>query len=369
MLTLHRALAALGLVLGFPLASVIGAQAAVAPDTAMPATGLDFSGVDQFWKIVDILSRDSEPAEAQWGALLSTPGYRLAQTNLGPVVRQALEITFRPSRRADFARITAGTDDYALALKHLALAARERPALVAFRDSLARATPVADALARAAKLLPPGATRNGQPPLVAFALFKDDGYSLSQGVVIDLLYARGTSLVAILAHEFHHTFVNRLNKPVPPGPAAPDTTLRAALRDLRNEGIADQIDKTYPFRSPNPAMAQYVARYNAEYARTPATLHQFDSLLALIADAPAKMNDLGMSAQMLFWSNGHPNGAYIAREIIETFGVDSLFPGVRDPAAFLRTYAAAERVHGRPAPFSAKTWRVIEALDAKYWRR
>lgn len=94
----------------------------------MPATGLDFSGVDQFWKIVDILSRDSEPAEAQWGALLSTPGYRLAQTNLGPVVRQALEITFRPSRRA-----------------------------------------------RAAQLLPPGATRNGQPPLVAFALFKDDG--------------------------------------------------------------------------------------------------------------------------------------------------------------------------------------------------
>jgi putative zinc-dependent peptidase DUF5700 len=70
----------------------------------------------------------------------------------------------------------------------------------------------------------------------------------------------------------------------------------------------------------------------------------------------------------LFWSNGHPNGTYIAREIIETFGVDSLFPGVRDPAAFLRTYAAAERVHGRPAPFSAKTWRVIDALEAKYWR-
>lgn len=30
-----------------------------------------------------------------------------------------------------------------------------------------------------------------------------------------------------------------------------------------------------------------------------------------------------MSAQMLFWSKGHPNGAYIAREIIETFGAGS----------------------------------------------
>lgn len=367
MFRLRLTLATLALALGAPLGSVTGAQA-MAPDTALPATGLDFSGVDQFWKIVDILSRDAEPTEAQWRALLATPGYRLAQTNLGPVIRQGLETTFRPSRRADFAKVTAGSDDYALALKHLALAARERPALVALRDSLARSTPIADAVALAAKLLPPGATKNGQPPLVAFALFKDDGYSLPQGVVIDLLYARTTPLVPILAHEFHHTYVNRLNRPVAPGPAAPDATIRDAIYDARNEGIADQIDKPHPFTSPNPAMTQYVARYNAEYAATPATLRQFDSLLTLIADVPARMDDLGMAAQMLLWSNGHPNGAYVAREIIETFGVDSLFPGERDPAAFLRTYAAAERVHARPAPFSPKAWRVIDALETKYWR-
>ena len=75
-----------------------------------------------------------------------------------------------------------------------------------------------------------------------------------------------------------------------------------------------------------------------------------------------------MTAQMLFWSNGHPNGVYIAREIVETFGADSLFPGVRDSAAFLRTYAAAERIHARPWPLSPKAWRVISALDARYWR-
>jgi hypothetical protein len=364
---LRLTLATLALALGAPLGSVTAAQAA-APDTALPATGLDFSGVDQFWKIADILSRDAEPTEAQWHALLATPGYRLARTNLGPVIRQDLEVTFRPSRRADFTRLSAGTDDRALRLKHLALALRERPALVALRDSLARGTPIADAVARAAKFLPPGATTHGNPPLVAFAIFTDDNYSLPRGVAVDLLYARRTPLILILAHEFHHTYVNRLAKPVPPGPAAPDATIRDALYDARNEGIADQIDKPQPFTSPNPAMAQYVARYNAEYSATPATLHQFDSLLTLIADHPARMDELGMTAQMLFWSNGHPNGAYIAHEIIETFGVDSLFPAVRDPAAFLRTYAAAERVHGRPAPFSPKAWRVIDALDANYWR-
>lgn len=342
--------------------SVSGAQ-------AIPPTGLDFTAVDQFWKIVDILAKDAEPTEAQWQTLLSTPGYRLAATNLGPVTRPALEVAFRPSRRADFAKLSTGTSDDALMLRHLARAAQERSALVALRDSLVHSTPIADAVARAAKLLPPGATRNGPPPLVAFAVFKDDGFSLPQGVVIDLLYARSTPLIAILAHEFHHTFVNRINKPAPVGPPAPDATIRDAIYSARNEGIADQIDKPYPVTNPNPAMAEYVTRYNAEYERTPALLRQFDSLLTVIADAPGKMADLGMTAQMLFWSNGHPNGAYMAREIIETFGVDSLFPGERDPAAFFRTYASAERVHRRPPPFSAKTWRVINDLDAKYWRR
>jgi hypothetical protein len=318
---------------------------------------------------VDILSTDTEPSEAQWHALLSTPGYRLAESNLGPVMRQDLEITFRPSRRSELARLTADSSDHALRLEHLALAARERPALVALRDSLSRGTPIADGVALAAQFLPPGATTRGKPPLVAFALFKDDGFSLPQGVVLDLLYASKTPLVPNLAHEFHHTYVNRLNRPAPPGPAAADAAIRDAVYHARNEGIADLIDKPYPFTNPIPAMAGYVARYNAEYARTPATLRRFDSLLTLIADDSGKMDDLGMTAQMLLWSNGHPNGAYMAREITETFGVDSLFPGVRDPAAFLRTYAAAERAHGRPAPFSVKTWRVLDALDAKYWRQ
>ena len=332
------------------------------------STGLDFSGVDRFWQIADILTRDAEPTEAQWQALLVTPGYRLAETNLGHVMRQDLEIALRPSRRGEFTRLTGDSDDHALRLIHLAEAVNERAALVAYRDSLAHATPIDDAVRRAAALLPPGATGQGRPPLVAFAIFKDDAYSLPQGVDIDLLYARGVPLVSILAHEFHHTYVNRLNRPVPPGAPASDATLRDALYNARNEGIADQIDKPYPFTTPVPTMASYVTRYNAEYARTPATLRQLDSLLTAIARDRGKMDDLGMTAAMLLWSNGHPNGAYMAREIIATFGVDSLFPGARDPAAFFRAYEAAERAHGRPAVFSASAWGVIDSLEAKYWR-
>lgn len=357
-----------------PIFNPLGAQTNAAPDPSMPATGIDFSGIDQFWKIVDILSRNIEPTEAQWRALLATPGYRLAQVNLGPGLRDDIDLTFKPSRRSEFERLTNGDDDHSLQLKHLALAGSRRSELMAYRDSLARTAPIADAIAVAARFLPPGATRNGAPPLVAFAFFRDDGYSLPQGIVVDLLYARvlsvgGMPVTKNLAHEFHHSYVNRAAKPLPPGSAtAPDAGLRKALNDLRNEGLADQIDKPYPFTSPNPGLAGYVTRYNAEYARTPERLRQLDSLLSVAADDSTQMAAVSRRALGLFWSNGHPNGAYIAREILETFSVDSLFPAARSPAAFLRIYSSAELNHGRPNPLSSKAWRVIDMLDARYWR-
>lgn len=357
-----------------PLATRASAQAPAVRDTTMPATGIDFSGVDQFWKIVDILSRDVEPTAAQWNALSSTPAYRLALTNLGNGFLDDIDLTFKPSRRAEFEAVAKADDPHGLQVKHLALAVTRRAELIAYRDSLARSTPIADAIAIAAKLLPAGATKNGAPPLVAFAIFRDDGYSLPRGIVVDLLYARvsaigGTPLTLNLAHEFHHSYVNRMEKPVPPENATDaDAGLRQALHDLRNEGLADLIDKPYPFSSPNPGVAAYVARYNAEYARTPAVVQQFDSLLVAVHDDASIMPAVSRRARGLFWSNGHPNGAYIAREIQQTFGVDSLIPAARSPAVFLRIFASAEAKHGRPAPLSPKAVQVLDALDAKYWR-
>lgn len=378
---MHRLYRTLGilsvatLALAAPRNNLLGAQATAEADTSMPATGIDFSGIDQFWKIVDILSRDTEPTEAQWRAMLDTPGYRLAQVNLGPGLRDDIDLTFKPSRHAEFESLTKGDDGHSLQLKHLALAGTRRSELVAYRDSLARTAPIADAIAIAARFLPPGATRNGAPPLVAFAFFRDDGYSLPQGIVVDLLYARVLSVGGIpitknLAHEFHHSYINRAARPLPPGSAAaPDAGLRKALYDLRNEGIADQIDKPYPFSSPNPGSAGHVTRYNAEYARTPGLLRQLDSLLTVAADDSTQMAAVSRRALGLFWSNGHPNGAYVAREILETFGVDSLFPAARSPAAFLRIYSSAELKHGRPNPFSPKARHVLDGLDSRYWRQ
>jgi hypothetical protein len=354
-------------------ATTLGAQSSAPSERPLPTTGLDFTAIDQFWRVVDILKTDAEPTEAQWQALLATPGSQLAEKILGPVEREDLELAFKPSQRTAFDSLTKLPNDRASRLTHLVRAASLRAQLDVFRDSLMHSAPVAEAVREAQRYLPPGATSVGDPPFVAFAIFRNDGYSLGpSGVVIDLLNAYESNLVLFLAHEFHHTYVARLSEAALGSAARPDNpddrALRSSIQALRNEGIADLVDKPYPLAWPNPIRAAYVKRYNDEYAKTPATLRQLDSLLELVADDSTKLADAGKSARVLLWSNSHANGAYMARTIVEAFGVDSLYPGITNPAAFLRTYVAAERKRGNPSPFTAKGWRVVDGFERRYWR-
>ena len=338
----------------------------------MPTTGLDFTAIDHFWRVVEILQRDADPTDAQWQALLATPGYRLAQMAIGDVAREDLELAFKPSLRSRFDSLTKLPNDRAGRLAHLARAASLRGQLAAYRDSLGHSAPIAEAVRAAAKFLPPGATNVGQPPLVAFAIFRNDGYSLDPGVVVDLLNAYESNLVLFLGHEFHHTYVGRAQQAAlgaaPRGDDPTDRPLRMAIAALRNEGIADLVDKPYPLTWPNPVRATYVKRYNDEYAKTPETLRQLDSLLEVVADDSTQLGAAGQRARVLLWSNSHANGAYIARTVYERFGVDSLYPAAANPAALLRTYTAAVQAKGNPPPFTPKAWRVIESFERRYWR-
>jgi putative zinc-dependent peptidase DUF5700 len=356
------------------LVSVNAVAQSTPAEPPMPTTGLDFTAIDAFWPVVDVLQKGTDPTDAQWQALLRTPGSRLAQIAIGPVLREDLELAFKPSRRTQFDSLTKLTNDRATRLAHLVRAASMRAQLNAFRDSLTRTAPLAEAVRTAARYLPPGATQVGEPPLVAFAIFRNDGYSLGPGVVVDLLNAYEADLVLFLAHEFHHTYTGRAQEAalgagtgMKENPA--DVQLRSAVAALRNEGIADLVDKPYPLAWPNPIRAAYVKRYNDEYAKTPETLRQLDSLLQVVADDSTQFTAAGQRARTLLWSNSHANGAYIARTIYERFGVDSLFPAITNPAALLRTYAAAERARGNATPFSTKGWGVIEAFERRYWRR
>jgi hypothetical protein len=338
---------------------------------ALPPTGVDYSGIDEFYKVAAILSTDAEPTDAQWNALLSTPGYRFVAQQFRNEKAQ-LQLALKPSKKAARDSVLSRQSDQALALRHLMRAVEQRDAVLATRAALQAS--IADsiqlAVRAAAHFLPKGAVETRPVPFIAFAVFGDDGYAVDGGVLLDPLFVKEEGLVPLISHEFHHAFTAGLERSIRPGVGAPpyDVALASSLRALRNEGIADQIDKPHPLPPTNGALAWYVPRYNDVYARTPAILHAVDSLLAVVRDDSTKAQAAGQQARTLLWSNSHPNGAYMAREIVETFGVDSLMPGIYNFVAFLRAYASAEAKRGNPPPFSAQALEKLNDIERRYIR-
>jgi hypothetical protein len=334
----------------------------------IPVTGIDLSGLDRFWTIVDTLSRDIEPSSHLWRTLLARPGYRLALRSNDGLQRQ-IDIAFRPSRRAERDSLlrTSGPDSAIVA--HLVNAGAHRAELIEAQTALAKALPdsIAVAVRQAARYLPAQALARRSPPFVALALFANDGFSQSQAVVVDLLAVRDQGVTRFLSHEFELAYAAALASEATPSDPT-DTELYYAIRDLRNEGIADLIDKPYPLREASPNLAAYASAYNAAYARTPAVLRSLDSVLVDAYGDPTQREAAGVRAHDLLVDGSHPNGAYMAREILDTFGRDSLVATLYNPFAFLRSFSAAEQKRGNPPPFSPNAVAMLDLMEKRWVR-
>lgn len=329
---------------------------------------MDFSAVDAFWHVADVLASDKDPASAEWDRLVRTPGYRLA-LRYAPDLRHDMEVALRPSNRRVRDSLAAASHSVLPSrVEYLAAAYADRRALAAYRDSISKAAPVEQATAIAQRFLPPHATDGRPAPAVVFALFTDDAYPVgADTILVDLEHVKSSAdLTLLLAHEFHHSYLLDVNALTFPPGDDPSLPLVRALSAARNEGIADLIDKPFPLHRPGKAGELYSAMYNEAYVRTPSVIRSIDSALATAAADSTKLEAVGRRVAQLLPSGGHFNGSYMAREIYDTFGVDSLFPGVRNTFAFWRTYAEAELRRGHPAPFSPTAVALLDALESRY---
>lgn len=330
----------------------------------MPTTGIDWSAIDQFWMAVDTLSHDIEPSPAQWRALLITPGYRIAIIS-HPTVARAIDLAFKPSRRAERDSVLRTHSEDSAWIGHFVAAGAAREQLKRLRVALTPLVPdtIAYAVRNAGRFLPPGAT-NHPPPLVTFTMFAPDGYSQEPGIVLDLEHVRETNLGDFLSHEFHHHYGSALDRTTY-ATNGPDNRLYQAIKQLKNEGIADMIDKPHPLVTP-PSMKAYGDMYNSVYDKTPATLKALDSLLVAAGSDSAKLVAAGARAIRLLPAGSHPNGAYMARTILETFGRDSLIATVPSAFVFIRMYEAAEAKRGNASPFSAEGRAALSAMENRH---
>lgn len=195
-------------------------------------------------------------------------------------------------------------------------------------------------------------------------MFASDGYAQDPGIVLDLFHVRENGLGEFLSHEFHHAYAGNLDRTTHV-PNSGDTRFYQAMRQLKNEGIADMIDKPHPLVTP-PGMQWYANGYDAAYDKTPATLKVVDSLLVAAGADSAKLADAGARAQRLLVYGSHPNGAYMARTILDTFGRDSLIAVIPSAFAFIRMYEAAESKRGNASPFSAAGRAALAAMESRH---
>ena len=330
----------------------------------MPSGGIDWSAVDQFWMAVDTLSRDIEPSPAQWHAMLTTPGYRIAMIS-HPTIAHLIEIALKPSRRAERDSVLRRSSEDSATVSHLMTVVAARAELARYRAALEPVVPdtIAIAVKNASRFLSAGAVDH-PPPLVTFTVFTSDGYAQAPGIVIDLQHARENGLTDFLSHELHHEFGSRLDRTI--GGSTPDGRLYGVIRQLKNEGIADMLDKAqHPLVTP-PSMKVYADGYNAAYDRTPAALKVLDSLLAGAGTDSAKLVAAGTRAARLLPYGSHPNGAFMAHTILDVFGRDSLVATVPSAFAFIRMYEAAEAKRGNPPVFSAASLATLSAMETRH---
>ena len=358
-----------------PLVFLFLIAAALVP-TRASAQG-DWSGVDAFWRIHDILTAGAEPTAAQWTALMSTPGYALLdeRERRGPALRRAFRLAYKPSLRDSLAAEGRTTSWVAMVLPHLAQVSRERKALEAFRAQVTTMKTLDSGAVLAQVWLPAGTTTNLSSPDVSWAVFRDArGYPR---IVLDPLYVmRHGAPYELLGHELHHNYRNRIARPLR---SFGNDLLPWAIVNVEVEGIAGLVDKRpviglndaalrarYPDGSSG---ADYFRAYPGVYAESPRWLRFADSMLVEIAATPdsGQRAVKGRHLHGTLPDNGRAMGSWMSEAIMATLGRERLLSVVGDAFGFWLAYdEAARRAPSKYPALSPAALTVIREVRARY---
>ncbi len=332
----------------------------------------DFSGVDLFWKITEVLSRDEEPRPEEWAALFATPGYRELMRRESYFSEDSFKnnfrLVFKPSEAARLEGAMKRGANRRLA-HYLAIKER-KDNLKLFQKRLESGDIMKTAIGKALAFLPREIMGQEPAPPVSFIFFDPDGRGYVP-IIIDLAFAadKETSggLVEFLAHEIHHYFRNRHRAYDEGNIRRAHAGLINALDQLQIEGIADQIDKHESFyRTENPEDTPYAKQFRKNVMDSPRTLRAVNAAFETMAAAPDRISSLASALRRAIPQSGHPTGYYMARAIIEGGDKESLIDTVGNPFAFVYLYnMAALKAGDRPA-FSGAAVEFLRHIELDY---
>lgn len=334
---------------------------------------LDFSGMEHFLKIADILENDEEPAAEQWSGLFETPGYGVLTDGefTREFFKERFRVVFMPSKAQELEEALKKEKEQPFHMQHVhhyVQAKEKKEALKQHMDEFKAHSPVIleKAAVKAKSFLPPIKDENYIP--VSFVIFANDARGYTP-VVIDMLFAieLGELLPVLIGHELHHYYRNKILAYNPKDVYEEDKHLIWVMDQIHSEGIADQIDKRKLISCEEGPLHFFAGQWESMVQNAPAFIEKMDQLLCSISEARQDKEELSLQLRRALPMSGHPVGFYMANVIIEKSGKEKLVKEAGNPFAFFRLYnlVASEKADCA-IRFSDNAMEVIAGLEKKY---
>lgn len=324
----------------------------------------DYTGIEQFYKVITLLERNQEPTARQWEKLFNTPGYKVLTSGefTKEYFKKKFKLVFMPSKSKDLRRELKNRKDISH-LSHFIKVRDNKRKVLRQLENLKRTPYNKEAIQRTLKFLPQNYV-NQYPP-VAFVIFENNGRG-SSPIVVDLAASMQWDFVSFLSHEFHHWYRNRQMKFNYRNVSNNDLYLVQALDHIEAEGIADMVDKRDWFTKASNSVSTYARSFIDDVSRTPYVIKQMDELLISANEYPNNRKQIGRKILQLLPQKGHTTGYFMASLILETLGKNKLVDCLGNPFKFILTYNKAAKINGRYPSFSSKALTVIKELNSGY---
>jgi hypothetical protein len=346
-----------------------------------PAGGLDFSGVEQFWSVADILKSGRDADTSEWNRLFATPGYAAleAREHRRSQIMAAMRAAFSPRHGVMRDSLLRANSWGTRVLRHIETVIPRRDALDAFGRSLRDRDVLRSAVREVRGLVPAGTTERYGTPRVAFLYFLPDGRGYPELIVADLANVSSKPPVPFFSHELTHFYTAKLSAERQRGPHAQRTDASAeAVLDLMSkiaeESLGDQFDKG-GIDSTDSALERagfpedwrkYIAEYRRAYFGAAAGVATLNRMLESIASDSARAKATVDSVNRELPLEGRPVGMYMARSIRRTLGDARFASTVGDAVEYFVVYAeAASRPDCRCPSFSPSALRAVTNLRVR----
>ncbi len=238
---------------------------------------MDFSGMDEFWHITSLLSKNIEPDDQDWDRLFNTTGYatltrlEFSKKYFKNYFRLAYMPAMSDSLKQELEK-TSWTVNY---LIHMTKILSREKEIKDYQKKLSSSDHlIKTSLELTKDYFPVRKLPSQYTPPISFVIFGNDARGYSP-VIIDILNAieQGDNLKYLLGHEAHHFYRNKMLSFNFPDINDAVYNIIWTINQIQAEGIADQIDKRILLNSGGEQKASpQVEKYRDAVNSSPMTL-------------------------------------------------------------------------------------------------